>query len=173
MRCRRLLGGLFRFRRCVERVSGASSLLWNWWWLEWRVYVRHGGYVVYIRPFDHCRHGGCYVPFHKLVLAVLLPHGLEIKVRSLQQRFQERQAPRMGYCCALTIIVIISRQGPARVSLSGWVAEGLDKAFRSREQGVGSSTGSFGAGDMQELGHGGSGGRGGGDGGEFLAAVGN
>ena len=70
----------------------------------------------------------------------------------------------MSYCCTLTVVVIVGRQDPARVRLSGRVAEGFDEAlsdlgggFGGRYQGEGFSTGGFGAGDVQELGYGGSG----------------
>lgn len=58
---------------------------------------------------DHSRHRILHVPGGKLIVCVLVPQKLQIKVRALHDRLEERQVPRMRYCLGGVMEIFVER----------------------------------------------------------------
>lgn len=59
-------------------------------------YSRHGWNVVHVGLCDHGRHCLLHRTLPELVQTVLIPHSLEVKVRSIQERLEEGHTSRMS-----------------------------------------------------------------------------
>lgn len=85
----------------------------------------HGGDVVYVGLGDHGRHCALYIALAELVETVLVPDGLEVEIRTVEERLEEGEAARMRHAGGLSMVVFVAWEGPARISLCVDVAEGL------------------------------------------------
>ena len=91
--------------------------------------------MINIRLRHHGRHGPLHLPSPKLILAMLLPNGLEIKVGPAEMLLQKLEAARVRQPRALLVVIVIAGQHPRRVVACLDVAEALYDGLGGRHGG--------------------------------------
>ena len=88
--------------------------------------------MVHIRLRNHRRHRLLHRPLTKFIQTVLIPHSLQIKVRTVQKWLEEGRTPRVRDARIALRVLGVSREDPARVSLRVFVAERLHETRWAR-----------------------------------------